>query len=155
MNFLKKSKIKEIKPILFIAVLLLFPFYWVHAGFDIVKNLGWLSEFITEHAGLESIFTWDALEFAIFYFALMVYPIYLSWIIIAAFYDKGMVIVFLNKQWVLYSLISPPLIVLGIILLFLGRILIGTIIWSLFIGYPLYLLIKWIAEKFSLVSKTD
>ena len=126
-----------------------FSIFWFTSGYDLIIESGVFADFIENHTGNETtIFTWNTLIFGTFFMAVLYYPILLVMFLAFTLFDLKSLKELLTKKAVLYFLISPfLLILLGAFYLFIGRAIVAGIVWIIFLGYPMYLIFKWIFEK--------
>lgn len=136
-------------PCLVIGIIAIFSFYWFTSGFELIKSTGLFSEFILEHTtGNKTIFSWNALIFAMFYLSIVYYPIIIvPLLFLLFFFNFKFILHLLTKKNVLYFLFLPLLLILFVLFLFIGRIIVSLIILILFLGYPIYLIVEWIYEN--------
>jgi hypothetical protein len=145
---LKKNKKTNLEVYTRLIIFVVFTIYWINSGYDLVKESGVFSDFIKNYNGNEkSIFTWENFVIAYLFFAVLCYPILIVRFLSFTLLDSKAFKELLTKKSFLYFLISPFAFI-GFILFFLIlRIGITGVIWILFFGYPIYLILKWMYKK--------
>ena len=125
-----------------------FAIFWINSGYDLIRDSGVFSDFIHEHTGNKnSIFTLNSLIFATFYFAILSYPILIVMFLSFTLFDKKGLNELLTKRSFIYFLIFPLSFIGIILILIILKIGTAGIMWILFLGYPVYILLKWIYEE--------
>lgn len=132
-----------------LGIVAVFTIFWIISGYDLIKESGLFTDFIENHTGNETtIFTWNALIFGTFFMAVLCYPILMVMFLAFTLFDLKAFKELMTEKAVLYFFISPFLLIFfGTFYLFIGRAIVFGIGWIIFLGYPLYLIIKWIYNK--------
>lgn len=148
LKFKSKNKKTNFEAYTRLIIIIGFTFFWINSGYDLVKDSGIFSDFIENYRGNEnSIITWNTLVFGTFFFAVLCYPILIVMFLSITLFNRKAFKELLTKKSFLYFLVSPLAIIGFILFLIIFRIGIAGIIWILFLGYPIYLILKWIFGK--------
>ncbi len=144
----KKDKIKSnFEVLLRVGFILLFVIFWFNYGFDIAKSYKPINDFVSKYIGTGNFLSKESLIFALVFFSILAYPMLIAFFIGFTIFDKAMFRELSTSKNFIYFVLSPMLIILLMLFMVIFRFATGIFIYSLFFGYPIYLVVTFVYNK--------